>query len=76
MGKQTKMTQQQVGVFVENFAKQARNKFDKAATGAGHAYVAGYLQSLVSQLLAELPVEKQLYHISMLQESSVWKENA
>jgi len=76
MAKQTKMTQQQVGVFVENFAKQARTKFDKVATGAGHAYVAGYLQSLVSQLLAELPVEKQLYHISMLQESSVWKENA
>jgi hypothetical protein len=76
MGKQTKMTQQQVGVFVENFAKQARTKFDKVATGAGHAYVAGYLQSLVSQLLAELPVEKQLHHISVLQESSVWKENA
>lgn len=76
MAKQTKMTQQQVGVFVENFAKQARTKFDKVADGAGHAYVAGYLQSLVSQLLAELPVEKQLHHISMLQESSVWKENA
>ena len=76
MAKQTKMTQQQVGVFVENFANQARTKYDKCATGAGHAYVAGYLQSLVSQLLAEFPVEKQLHHISVLQQSSVWKENA
>jgi len=76
MAKQTKMSEMQVRVFVENFAIQARSKFDKVASGAGHAYVAGYLQSLVSQLLAELPVEKKLYHISVLQESSVWKENA
>lgn len=74
MAKQTKMSEQQVRVFVENFAKQARTKYDiSGVDGAGHAYVAGYLQSLVSQLLAELPVEKQLYHISVLQESSVWK---
>jgi type IV pilus biogenesis protein CpaD/CtpE len=74
MAKQTKMSEQQVRVFVENFAKQARNKYEiPAASGSGHAFVAGYLQSLVSQLLAELPLEKQLHHINVLQESSVWK---
>jgi hypothetical protein len=74
MAKQTKMTESQIRAFVENFSKQARNKYDiPSATGAGHAFVAGYMQSLVSQILAELPLEKQLHHINVLQESSVWK---
>jgi hypothetical protein len=71
--KQVSMTEKQIRVFIDSFAKQASKKYDRSeGHGVGHAYVSGYLQSMVTQLLAELPLKKQLHHIAILQGSSVW----
>jgi predicted dinucleotide-utilizing enzyme len=75
--KQVSMTQEQIRPFIESFSRQAVSKYDKPANiGAGHAFVAGYLQSMVTQLIAKLPLDEQLHHISVLQQSSVWNQNA
>lgn len=62
-----KLTREQVGAVVSAFAEQATRKYN------GHAFTAGYLMSVVTQLIAELPAEKQLSEIVALQTSSVWK---
>ena len=62
-----KMTREQLDLVVSSFARQATRKWD------GHAYTAGYLQSLVVSLLTSLPAKEQQKHVTTLLSSSVWE---
>lgn len=62
-----KMTREQIEMVVSNFAKQATRKND-------YAYTAGYLQSLVSQLIGQLSGKEQQHHINVLLGSNVWEQ--
>lgn len=62
-----KMTREQLEMIVQNFARQATNKND-------YAFTAGYLQSLVSQLLGQLSAKDQQHHVNVLLSSSVWTQ--
>lgn len=62
-----KMTREQLEMIVSHFAKQATRKND-------YAFTAGYLQSLVSQLLGQLSAKEQQHHVNVLLTSSVWDQ--
>lgn len=61
-----KMTRDQLEMIVSRFAKQATRKND-------YAFTAGYLQSLATQLLGQLPAKEQQHHVNVLLSSSVWE---
>jgi len=62
-----KMTREQIELVVTRFAKQATGKH------GDYAFTAGYLQSLVSSLLAKMPAKEQEVQIKILLTSSVWE---
>ena len=62
----SKMTHQQIKMIVTNFAAQATRKYD------GHAFTAGYLESMVINLIAKLPAKEQERELNFLLTSSVW----
>ena len=62
-----KLTKTEVDLIVKNFSAAATRKYD------GHAFTAGYLQSLVCSLLMQLPAKEQASQINMLLSSSVWE---
>jgi len=62
-----KLSKSEVDLIVKNFANAASKKYD------GHAFTAGYLQSLVCSLLMHLPAKEQKAQIHILLSSSVWE---
>jgi hypothetical protein len=66
------MTLDQIQTFVDRFSQQA--VVAHGGYEGGHAYVAGYLGSMVTRLIRNLPIEEQLVEITGLMNSTVWNK--
>lgn len=63
--KRTKLSRDQIKVELTLFADASHAKYQS------HAYAAGYYESLLAVIMAELPVHKQLELVTQIRTSSV-----
>lgn len=67
--KDTRLTVTQVHTFIENFDKQARRVYNNE-----YAYTSGYLMSMLSGIISQMPLKEQMVYINQLQTASIWSE--
>lgn len=65
------LTKADLEIAFKNFTDQA---IKKHGSSAGHAYVAGYLESMVVRFLMQLSAEERAREMQSLERSSVWDE--
>lgn len=71
MAQDTTMTLEQIQTVVDRFTQQSVRVHDGLP---GHAYAAGYLGSMVTRLLRQMPIEEQLLEVDLLLNASIWVE--